>query len=1666
MPQRLIHEITTPADGAVVGRSIAVQGRTLVVGRGFPEITLDGFDVTFSDGGHVAPAGRVGTEWRWEGSPAPTSAGGSTLTITATVSGTVKPDDDHLPEPFDPPKAVSVDVTLEDREPETLKIDAFTSPVIPRSLPYHLDLKGTAGDAVSGIRSVQVQVGGGAFVDAIDAGDGFARWLRPLDLGAGEHHLTVRAVDGVGNSRTATADLTVEVPSEPGAVDQIFQPTRYLQELVEFAARYVEIDGSTGALTAGMLAERFHQPFDRLSDIALSQPAARSVAQSRIAVEVLRGRLGSPAPQPLDQRYRALAYQTLLQQVGTSYDELRLARNADSTTRRSLATRLGIAMTATRRPDRLDELTLSPDLVSDEKLEALFGYRSTAPSDSLGSLPEAASFSLWQRDALGAQWSQEDALQRDSAAGPQPIIDPDIIGDGHVRNRHVEDPAFSLLTARRRWIEETLAKIEAAANDGGDPLTRFDELVLTYIGALDVAGLAARDADGADIGPDLAAVNLDLRAFRFLAHCRELLAAGELLDTEMHDVVSILLQIQKLREYRHWRLEERRASIVLAPSSFIIDAADPTAATAPPDIPHWRVKSSDYTEWRRTLAARAAALETVENSSRRGVDATEGLVLPALRDALIAEIATQASLSEEIETATDQLTRELMIDLREASGRTTTRADQALETLQGVLFSARVGRLDVDGDGREWTIGVTSTDERDFDREWSWMGSYRSWLAAMRVFAYPENQLLPALYVDDPGLAPPTAAFRIFIEKLRDEGHVTPPAARRLAAEYLEALRAPTSGVPLEPQLKKPREDPPADPPKKPLELNDEKSDSDLVQMQVDSTQIYNPDRAHQREIFWLVPMALASKLQECGQFQAALDWYQTVFAFHLPRDNQKIYAGLAAEKDTTSNFGRGQKWLITDLNPHRFARERRNCYTRSTVMSIVGCLHAFADAEFSRNTAEGNSRARTLYEMAADLLDLDVAQPESGEAFPFPTNPVWVSLREYGRSSLAKLHSGLNIAGMSFSDPARGSQDTVLPSPYRYPVLIERAKNLVGIAQHVEAAFLSTLEQRDAKTYDALQAGQHLEVAQSTVALHDVKVADAAIGTTLAGLQLDRSVVQRDHFTTLIFNGLNEWEQAALDDLKFAKHLHDAAAGASVLSGIASIFLEANPFSGLASALSSEAAAVSTRAQIAQTKASFERREEDWGFQRGLATVDIQIAGQQALLAQNQFQLALQERELSALQMEHAAAVVEFLATRFTNAELFEWMSGVLGRVYAYFLQQATALAQLAEAQLAFERQELPSGFVRSDYWRDSTTTDNAGGADRRGLTGSARLLQDTHRLDQYAFDTDRRKLHLTQTFPLSQIVAFELQLFRDTGVLTFATPEVLFDREFPGHYLRLIKRIRISLIALLPAMRGVRATLSASGVSRTVVARGSFSTVTLRREPESIAFTSPINATGLFELEPETGLLLPFEGMGVDTVWRLELPKAANPFDFRSIADVVLTVEYTALDSAEYRQHVIRELDRRFTGDRAFSLRNDYPDAWFDLNNPDTVEPDRRMTAVIPITTDDLPPHIEDLLVEHLTLFVLRKDSFTSELTVTSLSHTSGGQTSTGGEVHTTAGIVSTRRPGGAPWLTLVGANPVGNWELRLPDDAPTRSWFSEELIEDIVVVITLSGNTPAWP
>jgi Tc toxin complex TcA C-terminal TcB-binding domain len=300
----------------------------------------------------------------------------------------------------------------------------------------------------------------------------------------------------------------------------------------------------------------------------------------------------------------------------------------------------------------------------------------------------------------------------------------------------------------------------------------------------------------------------------------------------------------------------------------------------------------------------------------------------------------------------------------------------------------------------------------------------------------------------------------------------------------------------------------------------------------------------------------------------------------------------------------------------------------------------------------------------------------------------------------------------------------------------------------------------------------------------------------------------------------------------------------------------------------------------------------------------------------------------------------------------------------------------------------------------------------------------------------------------------------------MRFATPMALFDHDFPGHYLRLIKRVRTSVIALIPPTEGIRAVLSTTGLSNVVIgSNGLYQKVPVRRSPDSVALTSPINASGVFELTPQPGeMLLPFEGMGVETAWELRMPKASNPFDYRPLADVLITFDYTALDSFDYRQQVIQELDQRLSGDRPFSFRQEFADAWYDLHNPEqTATP---MVVSFRTRRQDFPPNLDDLKIQHVVLYFSRVDG-TFEAPVDHLRFTeAGGVGTVGGGATSIDGLISTRKGNAGSWTAMLGKSPIGDWELALPNTGEMKNRFRDEEVDDILLVVTYRGETPPWP
>ena len=102
--------------------------------------------------------------------------------------------------------------------------------------------------------------------------------------------------------------------------------------------------------------------------------------------------------------------------------------------------------------------------------------------------------------------------------------------------------------------------------------------------------------------------------------------------------------------------------------------------------------------------------------------------------------------------------------------------------------------------------------------------------------------------------------------------------------------------------------------------------------------------------------------------------------------------------------------------------------------------------------------------------------------------------------------------------------------------------------------------------------------------------------------------------------------------------------------------------------------------------------------------------------------------------------------------------------------------------------------------------------------------------------------------------------------------------------------------------------------------------------RAPQTVALSRGINDAGVFELSLHDERYLPFEGTGAVSTWRLDMPRAANRFDFESLTDVIVHLRYTALDGgAEFRRAVTGyDAVRTFAGRCEISLRQTFPAAW----------------------------------------------------------------------------------------------------------------------------------------
>ncbi|MER5430166.1 neuraminidase-like domain-containing protein [Streptomyces sp. NPDC002588] len=1499
------------------------------------------------------------------------------------------------------------------------------------TVPMH----GTATDPQSGMVGGSASVAwaltpGGTRTTATPtaAGD-FRSWTASVPLlpaGFGAHTIYVWATDSAGNTMAAPQTVPVTVISSytPKTLDERLNEREYLAALLSFAQEQVTLPGTPPTpLDTHTLVGALLQPVDRLSQplSAAVDQGNREINQLRVPVEVLRAHIAATGTSTTpgangDRAYRTAAYTALLAAAGTSYTELRLARGADPGVRRALAARLGIRLSATS-PDELDLLLLDATGPAESVLETVFGLPSTVAADPLR-VPSTPWLLSWQQSALALTWAEQDQHPT-VAPAYQALADPDVISAADIVPGPNGNRVRTLLTARSLLLTAFAASLNDARTKAANATAGLAAMQSLALPGVDLALLEAKDGQGNDISADLASAGLTRSGFLLLRKLSRLAGTGTVTVTEWGDAIAVLIRAHKETLYPAWRAQE--SAFVLSPDFFVLSDSGPTVSA-------YRVDGRARVDWQSTLRRRIAQRQDLTDANAQAVASAEQAALPILRDALLADLAptTTGNIGEE-------MSARFFVDALAGGTLRTTRIRQAIESVQSLLSAKRAGELPANHPAAAWILNGPA-----FSSAWTWMGEMGSWQAATLAFLFPERHLDPALLV--PGSGP---LYELF-ETVRGAGVFNAEAAIKASDHYLGEMGK-TFGY-FDPNLK---------------------------------TLPPLPEPAN-TEIFWTVPVLLAQRLQAAGDYQAALDWYRLVYSYDVYDVTKpvSIYSRINTERVFRPDLSFPPGWT-TALDPFALVARRPAPYTRYTLLSVIRCHLDYADAQFTRETDESVAHARTLYVTARRLLGTAALQPQepltAGE--PPLAIPDLDVLRNRAEVQLAKIRQGRNIAGMPRTQGVAAAT-VVQPTPYRFKTLLERARQLAAQATQMEAGFLAALEKYDDRSlrlYDAVK-GIDLTAAQVGVATSRVQEANDAV--TAATAQQTKADTMAASYAAAIDAPPSQYEKNLLDEYSDLQYVRDGIAIADTAIGIlqaaskASSVFEAVTSFGASTIFSGQIAAATVvkggfelvqnrldaQIQANQLQAGIEQRKNEWRLQEVAAQQESLVAAAQVTTARDQVTIATQEQAVATLQHDQAVATLKFLNEQFTNADLYLWMSNTLGGVYRYFLQQATATARLAQAQLAFERAEPAQTVIRSDYWQSpAELTGSTVQANRQGLTGAEQLTADLARLDDYSFNSARRRLNLSQTFSLARLMPVEFLEFRRTGTLAFATPMSLFDADFPGHYLRLIRQVRTSLVALVPPDRGIRATLYSNGISRvTTGGDGSFQDVTVRSDPGVVALTSPVSASGVFELDVQSDLLLPFESSGVDTTWEFQLPPAANPFDFSSIADVLLTIDYTAAYDDTYRGQVVTRLNanRNRGADCVFSLARDFPDQWYDLNNPS--DPSTR-SVTVPLRDVDFPLGIEAMSTAAVAVRLSSSGAVLPDTVVTLTRGTAGGAATA------TNGIASTRRGNAAAWIPLCGPGPAGDWQLTFGSDAAPL--FASGDLDDIILVVSWTGQAPIW-
>ncbi|EBV3755362.1 hypothetical protein DOJ06_23900 [Salmonella enterica subsp. enterica serovar Bareilly] len=537
---------------------------------------------------------------------------------------------------------------------------------------------------------------------------------------------------------------------------------------------------------------------------------------------------------------------------------------------------------------------------------------------------------------------------------------------------------------------------------------------------------------------------------------------------------------------------------------------------------------------------------------------------------------------------------------------------------------------------------------------------------------------------------------------------------------------------------------------------------------------------------------------------------------------------------------------------------------------------------------------------------------PISVPLYAPPVNPTVLMQQSAQGGSLSSSASGLAMA---------------IP-PYRFRTMLQSAQGAVNTLSQFGQTLLSYYERGDGASLQELQQQQALDLSAFTISLQQQSI--DALNADQAALQASQSLAQQryDHYFDLYSNGVSSDEKLAMDKLLQAGQMNSIAQPFTLTASILNTAPNLFGFSmgGMILGATTEATATGyqlaanieqTNAQRIETSEQYRRRSQEWQIQYQQAQSEVNAIGKQLdalAIRQQAAQTALQQAQAEQANLQ---ATLRFLTSRFTQSSLYNWLTGQLSALYYQAYDAVLSLCMSTQACWQYEMGDITSTFIQTGAWNDSY----------HGLLVGETLTLNLQQMESAWLSRNQRRLELTRTLSLKQLLGDGFADLTTNGKVNFSLSESLFDNDYPGHYLRQIKCLTLSLPALVGPYQDVRATLTQTSSSTLLKAditgvnylndstTGSASNIiTNQRANQQIAVSSGLNDSGLFELNFGDERYLPFEGTGAVSNWQLAFPNYTSDEQqalLASLNDVIVQVHYTALyGGASFEQAVTQTL------------------------------------------------------------------------------------------------------------------------------------------------------------